>query len=213
MRESIVQYYLAASLKNIEGHNQVRDALTSRGYQITYDWTAHGSLKDEGPEALRTAAVEEIRGVQQAQFVLALLPAGRGTHVEIGAALGAGIPVVAFTAEREKHLGAGPGTSAFYHHPGVTMMEWPLCGPETAAELADAWWRLAVPEKSRPLRTYRVTWKSGHSGSRTWDDYRGRSAAEVRAQVEHVLKTGPFCDTGAVVLSVVDLGAVEKPTQ
>ena len=111
--------YIATSLTNATEHNELRDLLAARGVGLTYDWTAHGSVWREGRERIAQVAEREASGVAAADLLIAILPGGRGTHVEIGIAIAFRIPVVVVpqsTADYE-----GPETCAFYHHSGVTI--------------------------------------------------------------------------------------------
>lgn len=106
--------YVASRLENAEAVRALMAALSSRGVEITYDWTEHGSVQGQGAERMREVARSEAAGVELADLAVVLLPGGRGTHTEIGIAIGAGVPVLL--------VGEQPGDydCAFYHHPGVT---------------------------------------------------------------------------------------------
>jgi len=71
-----MKFYIASSLKNIENVRQVAESFKARGFQHTYDWTTHWPRK--------------ISGVLAADVVIVMIPAGKGSHVELGIALGAG---------------------------------------------------------------------------------------------------------------------------
>ena len=120
--------YIATGLGHATRAQLVRDALISAGWEITYDWTTHGRV--EGDARVREVAIDEINGVTTAHAVVAILPGYRGTHVEIGAAIAAGVPVFLFEHDAER--AAGPvqndpwliGTTSFYHHPLVRRFSW-----------------------------------------------------------------------------------------
>lgn len=111
--------YIATKLENHAEHNRLRDRLRQLGVGLTYDWTTHGPVYDRGHEGIREVAALEAGGVIAADLVVALLPGGRGTHAEIGIALGAGRPVLVVPESRADI--EGPSTCAFYHHPLVTI--------------------------------------------------------------------------------------------
>ena len=50
--------------------------------------------KDTGPDGYADTALAEIAAVREADVLVVLLPGGYGTHVEIGAALALGKPVI-----------------------------------------------------------------------------------------------------------------------
>lgn len=88
-----MRYYIATRLERAGDHNQLRDALGARGHEITYDWTTHGPVFRHGLARIREVAQLELEGVLAADFVVVLLPGGRGTHAELGMALATGKPV------------------------------------------------------------------------------------------------------------------------
>lgn len=112
--------YIASSLENAEQVRAVRDTLAALGAGLTYDWTEHGSVQDEGPERIAEVARAELRGIYEARLVVVLLPGGRGTHTELGYALGLGKPVLLFGPLDN---GSGEGRHcAFYYARGVLRM-------------------------------------------------------------------------------------------
>lgn len=113
-----MKYYIATGLANHVAHNELRDSLTALGHEITYDWTSHGPVWSNDVEVIQQTAIAERDGVAAADVVIALLPGGRGTHVEIGVAIGSRIPVIIHAAD-DSTFGAKPETCAFYHAPDV----------------------------------------------------------------------------------------------
>ncbi len=127
-----MKYYIATSLSRMAAHNRVRDALTTLGHAISYDWTLHGNVKCVSKERLREVAILELDGISRADFVVVLLPGGNGTHVELGFAIASGKRVFLHT-EDPAVFELGPQTKAFYHHPDVIRLCCPL--PEIAPRL------------------------------------------------------------------------------
>lgn len=111
-----VKVYIATSLSNQNMHNMVRDLIEDM-CTLTYDWTVHGSVKEQGLEALGDVSIDEINGVLAADLVIVLLPGGRGTHAELGAAIAANKIVFLFAPDEV--MEPTPATCAFYHHPIV----------------------------------------------------------------------------------------------
>jgi len=123
-------FYIASSLDNAEQVKQVAERLKAAGWTHTYDWTVHGSVQREGTERIAQVASAESEGVWMADVVIVLLPGGRGTHTELGIAIGMVDPVVwgpgeaamricIYSPDPEKDFGTGGTTCAFYHHPCV----------------------------------------------------------------------------------------------
>lgn len=111
-----MKYYIATRLERYVDHNLVRNWMATRGHEITYDWTSHGSVKDQGADRIREVAEAETRGVVDADLVIVLLPGGRGTHAELGMAIARGRPVL-LHSETGAEFAPGSATCAFYHHP------------------------------------------------------------------------------------------------
>ncbi len=117
-------YYIASGLENFERVRALKRVLDEAGWRHTYDWTVHGSVQRE-PGRLAEVAKYEVSGVFRADVVIVLLPGGRGTHVELGIALGTAATVeptpriVIYTPASEEDFGTGGKTCVFYHHPLV----------------------------------------------------------------------------------------------
>ena len=89
---------------------RLRDA----GHDITFDWTNIGLLKpyDINATASQEAAIKESSGVKEADVLVVIIHNnGVGMYVELGIALGVGIPVRIVTKEESR--------SIFFHHPLV----------------------------------------------------------------------------------------------
>ena len=117
-----MKFYIATRLERADDHRIAREVLEAAGHQITYDWTVHGSVKDEGVSRIREVAMAELGGVRDADFVVVLLPGGRGTHAELGAATVLGKPVYLIARPGSRVLDTGAETSAFYHAVGVLRL-------------------------------------------------------------------------------------------
>lgn len=117
-----MRFYIATKLENHAAHNVIRDCLHERGWRITYDWTTHGPVWRLGEDTIRETAVKEVQGVSCADVVVVLWPGGRGTHVELGAAIALGKRIVIHAESGPRGLlGIGPETCAFYWHPQVIL--------------------------------------------------------------------------------------------
>lgn len=125
--------YIASSLENAAAVRRLRDLLVWQGHTVTYDWTEHGSVQSEGPERIAAVAAAEEAGVRAAELLIALLPGGRGTHVEIGIALGARVPVVLHGVD------AYDRECAFYRSNGVLDRMASSVALEGVAAAVTAW--------------------------------------------------------------------------
>ncbi len=122
-----MNYYIASGLENFAKVKELKAILDERGWEHTYDWTAHGAVWPEGQERLAEVSALEEKGVTAADVVIVLLPGGRGTHAELGMAITMTAACVdtedamriVIYSEDPKNFEIGPQTCAFYHHPTV----------------------------------------------------------------------------------------------
>jgi hypothetical protein len=126
-------FYIASGLENANQVQELSHQLKANGWTHTYDWTVHGSVQDKGPEVISRVAFNELNGVVTAGTVIVLLPGGRGTHAELGAA----IVAYAYTnkavtqeiiiwAENEELFLQDSRICSFYWHPGVKRLVCPF---------------------------------------------------------------------------------------
>ncbi len=124
-----MKFYVATRLERAARAELVALHLTLAGHDVTYPWWQHGAVGREGSERLIQVSILEAQGVLTADAVIVLLPGGRGTHAELGIALGAGKPIIVFdeTAEAFQLTDA---TCAFYWHPLVHQLRGDLGRPQ-----------------------------------------------------------------------------------
>ena len=106
-------FYIASGLGGAIRAREIAQALVRRGFVWTYDWTAHGSVQHDMDGLGPKTAEAEMNGVACADFVVVLLPGGRGTHAELGAALALGKPALIFG----EHFVVDGVECVFYRHP------------------------------------------------------------------------------------------------
>lgn len=112
----MAKFYIATGLQNVANHNIVRDRLLSLGHEITYDWTTHGNVKNTSLERLREVAHFMFDlGIKAADYVVVILPGGKGTHTELGASLALNKKVFVYSEDEEVFLPTNK-TCGFYHH-------------------------------------------------------------------------------------------------
>ncbi len=117
-----MRFYIASRLENAEAVKKVASVLKAAGHVHTYDWTEHGSVKGEGQARLEQVAENELQGVLSAEVVIVLLPGGRGTHTELGIALGAGCTNIIICAEKDEAFQQDDRTCAFYWNTPITRI-------------------------------------------------------------------------------------------
>lgn len=112
-----MRFYVASGLANAA---EVKRAIIRLGrdgkHHCTYDWTEKGSVRNDSPAVWTATALNEVGGASRADVLIAMLPGGKGTHVEIGIALGLGRPVLLVVPDD------GAEFCVFYHHPHVIFM-------------------------------------------------------------------------------------------
>jgi nucleoside 2-deoxyribosyltransferase len=111
------RFYLSTRKDRSAQATALLAALNARGWERTLDWTEQNN---GGPDGYADAALAEIAAIRQAHVLIALLPGGYGTHVEIGAALALGKPVILHAPDR-KTLDT-PYPCIFHYHPRVKLL-------------------------------------------------------------------------------------------
>ena len=110
-----MNFYIASSFSNIDKVRELSNKLKSIGYIHSYDWTQNE--RANSIEALYNIGEKEKEAVMYSDFFVILLPAGKGSHIEMGIALGLGKRVYLYSATNEIY--DYDKTSTFYHIDGV----------------------------------------------------------------------------------------------
>ena len=117
--EESMKFYIASKLENYEQVKSLASLLKLDGWEHTYDWTVHGSVKETDIDMLKSVGQKEFDGVKNADVVIVLTPQGRGTHVELGIALALNKSIY-ICHEDDKYFQCNDDTSVFYWHENVT---------------------------------------------------------------------------------------------
>ncbi|MYL58103.1 group-specific protein [Virgibacillus halodenitrificans] len=104
-------FYIASSFANIDTVRHVRNQLIKKGFVHTYDWTQNERASTI--EDLVEIGTKEKKAVLEADFIVVLVPAGKGSHIEFGMALGQGKPIYLYSQNDDINNIAT--TSTFYH--------------------------------------------------------------------------------------------------
>ncbi|HJF33878.1 MAG TPA: nucleoside 2-deoxyribosyltransferase [Sporosarcina psychrophila] len=110
-----MKFYIASSFKNIDKVRYVSKRLKNKGFIHTYDWTVNENVTTL--EELKAIGQKEKKAVIEADFVVVLLPAGKGSHIELGIALGNGKKIYLYSQNKE--IDNIETTSTFYHLPEI----------------------------------------------------------------------------------------------
>ncbi len=111
-----MNFYLSSSFANKSVVRKVASMLISSGFRQTYDWTMNQHV--QSIEDLARIGEEEKSAIFNADFLILLLPGGKGSHIEFGIALGLGKRIYLYS-EMNK-MNEFETTSTFYHVNGVT---------------------------------------------------------------------------------------------
>ncbi|TCI26187.1 group-specific protein [Exiguobacterium sp. SH5S4] len=117
-----MKFYIGSDFYNINHVRQLRDHFIEQGHTHTYDWTMNERAATI--EDLRDIGAKEFEAIRTSDFVVILLPAGKSSHVELGIALGADVPL--FIHDAANRFNDFEMTSTFYHLSSVTQLTGPL---------------------------------------------------------------------------------------
>lgn len=111
-----MKFYIASSFKNSEMVKVMAAQLKMEGFSHTYDWTIND--RADSMELLASIGESELSAVRNSDFLVILLPGGKGSHIEMGIALGLGKRVYLYSLKNDIY--EFDKTSTFYHVAGVT---------------------------------------------------------------------------------------------
>lgn len=109
------KFYVASSFKNIDLVRDVSNQLKGKGYIHTYDWTKNERASTI--QELKEIGIKQKNAVLETDFIIVLLPAGKGSHIELGIALGQGKTIYLYSENDD--VNNFKLTSTFYHLPNV----------------------------------------------------------------------------------------------
>ncbi|WP_417900202.1 nucleoside 2-deoxyribosyltransferase [Bacillus haimaensis] len=110
-----MKFYVASSFNNIDQVRYISEKLKSLDHIHTYDWTQNeraATLED-----LKQIGQLEKDAVAEADFVVVILPGGKGSHIELGIAIGLNKKIILYSPDQSIYNFTT--TSTFYHLPEV----------------------------------------------------------------------------------------------
>ncbi len=116
-RKEQMKFYIASSFKNIDSVLYVSEKLKSKGHIHTYDWTKNEKVPTA--KELKEIGEKEKAAILEADLFVMLRPAGKGSHVELGLALGNGKKTYVYSPTDE--VFSVENTTTFYHLPEVEL--------------------------------------------------------------------------------------------
>lgn len=106
------KFYIASGFANKELVSMAAKSLKAKGFIHTYDWTKNE--KASSAEILQEIGTAEMQAVMASDFVLIILPGGKGTHVELGIALASNKKIYLYSEDPQVFL-----DTTFYQIAGV----------------------------------------------------------------------------------------------
>lgn len=110
-----MKFYVASSFQNLKQVRDVARALTQEGLIHSYDWTHNERANTL--DKLQCIGEAEKQAVIESDFVVILLPGGKGSHIELGIALGLNKRLYLYSPTDNIYNPAE--SSTFYHVLGV----------------------------------------------------------------------------------------------
>nr|WP_028547529.1 hypothetical protein [Paenibacillus sp. UNC451MF] len=106
-----MKFYVASSFKNVDSVRYVTEQLIRKGFIYTYDWTRGKEISTI--EQLMEIGHQEKNAVFAADFIIVMLPAGKGSHIELGIAIGQAKKIYLYSPNEDVYN--MDITSSFYH--------------------------------------------------------------------------------------------------
>lgn len=111
-----MKFYIGSGLKNAKVVNEFSEKLKAHGWEHKYNWTEN-NLENESIEDLIEYATLEQKAIEESDVVIIILPAGRGTHVELGMAIALNKKIYLYSNNKEEF--DIENTVAFYQIPSI----------------------------------------------------------------------------------------------
>ncbi|MBM7662083.1 nucleoside 2-deoxyribosyltransferase [Bacillus mesophilus] len=110
-----MKFYVASGLENFSNVREITKRLIEEGFIHTYDWTLNGRANTL--DQLCQIGQKEKEAVQNSDFLVVLLPGGKGTHIELGIAIGLSKRIYLYSPT--ENINNPEDSSTFYHLPEV----------------------------------------------------------------------------------------------
>ena len=114
-----MRFYIGSGFKNCELVNYYSKILEKNGWKHTYNWAKNISNNETIEDLIKYSKLEQ-QGIIEADIVIILLPAGRGTHIELGMALALNKEIFLCSATKEEF--SIENTVNFYQLPQIKRL-------------------------------------------------------------------------------------------
>ncbi|MFJ7756021.1 nucleoside 2-deoxyribosyltransferase [Peribacillus muralis] len=112
-----MKYYMASDEKNMKQVRSLIKKLTSKGFTCVNDWNIQ--VNEEENQIADGIGEYEKKGIEEADFMLIFLTAGKGNLSELGYALSLDKNIIVYSPEKDNyHINK---KSIFHNLPGVTI--------------------------------------------------------------------------------------------
>ena len=114
-----MNFYVGSGMKNCELVNYYSKILEEKGWKHTYNWAKNINGDETIKDLIEYSKLEQ-QGIIDSDVVIILLPAGRGTHIELGMALALNKKI--FLCSETKEEFNIKNTVNFYQLPNIVRL-------------------------------------------------------------------------------------------
>ena len=114
-----MNFYIGSGMKNCELVNYYSKILEEKGWKHTYNWAKNINGDETIKDLIEYSKLEQ-QGIIDSDVVIILLPAGRGTHIELGMALALNKKILLCSETKEEFN--IKNTVNFYQLPNIVRL-------------------------------------------------------------------------------------------
>lgn len=96
-----MKFYIGSGFKNANLVNEFSKKLRSYGWEHTFNWTKYISEYETIEDLIKYSELEQ-KGIEESDVVIIILPAGRGTHIELGMAIALNKKIYLYSNKKEE---------------------------------------------------------------------------------------------------------------
>lgn len=111
-----MKFYIGSGFKNVDIVKKVSEELKKQGWIRTCSWEDIEVGTETREDLIRYSKLE-FEGIDESDIVIIILPAGRGTHVELGYSLAKGKRIILYASDQEEF--SLENTVNFYEVPQI----------------------------------------------------------------------------------------------
>lgn len=111
-----MKFYIGSGFKNVDIVKKVSEELKKQGWIRTCSWEDIEVGTETREDLIRYSKLE-MDAIEKSDIVIIILPAGRGTHVELGYSLAKGKRIILYASDQEEF--SLENTVNFYEVPQI----------------------------------------------------------------------------------------------